>query len=117
MAEARIEHLIDCSEDSFWKVFFDAEFNRQLFYDALEFESWKQVSFDDTAARIERVVDVVRDTAGIQAQVLSAAEMSIWTRRRETTVDQTLMRGLGAAGPWFVSGLPLSQTARMPVAR
>lgn len=26
----------------------------------------------------------------------------------ETTVDQTLMRGLDTAGPWFVSGLPLS---------
>lgn len=26
----------------------------------------------------------------------------------ETTVDQTLMRGLDTAGPWFVSGFPLS---------
>jgi len=31
------------------------------------------------------VVDVVRDSGGIQAQVQSAAELSIWTRRRETT--------------------------------
>jgi uncharacterized protein YcaQ len=30
------------------------------------------------------VVDIVRDSAGIQAQVQSAAEMAIWTRRRET---------------------------------
>ena len=30
------------------------------------------------------IVDVVRDSAGIQAQVQSAAEMAIWTRRRET---------------------------------
>ena len=37
-----------------------------------------------------------------------------WTRRRKTTVAQTLMRGLATAGPWFVSGLPLSQPARMP---
>ena len=36
-------------------------------------------------------------------------------RRREATVDQTLMRGLASAGPWFTSGLPLSQVARMPV--
>jgi len=34
------------------------------------------------------VVDVVRDTAGIQAQVQSAAELSIWTRRRTTTRDE-----------------------------
>jgi hypothetical protein len=31
----------------------------------------------------------------------------------ETTVDQTLMRGLVTAGPWFVSGLPLSQLTRV----
>jgi len=31
------------------------------------------------------IVDVVCDSAGIQAQVQSAAEMGIWTRRRETT--------------------------------
>ena len=37
-----------------------------------------------------------------------------WTRRRKTTVAQTLMRGLATAGPWFVSGLPLSQPTRMP---
>jgi hypothetical protein len=37
-----------------------------------------------------------------------------WARRRETTVAQTLMRGLATAGPWFVSGLPPSQPARMP---
>ena len=31
------------------------------------------------------IVEVVRGSAGIQAQVQSAAEMAIWTRRRETT--------------------------------
>jgi hypothetical protein len=33
----------------------------------------------------------------------------------ETTVDQTLIRGLDTAGPWFVSGLPLSHMARVTV--
>jgi len=33
----------------------------------------------------EHVVDICRDTAGIQAQVMSAADLSIWTRRRQTT--------------------------------
>lgn len=36
-------------------------------------------------ARRERLVDVVRDTGGIQAQVMSAAELAMWTRRRSTT--------------------------------
>jgi hypothetical protein len=34
------------------------------------------------------LVDVCRDTGGIQAQVMSAAEMSIWTRRRTTTREE-----------------------------
>jgi uncharacterized protein YcaQ len=33
------------------------------------------------------VLSVVRDTGGIQAQVQSAAELAVWTRRRETTRD------------------------------
>jgi len=38
-----------------------------------------------TAARSHApIVDVVRDSGGIQAQVQSAAEMAIWTRRRQT---------------------------------
>jgi len=37
------------------------------------------------AVAARSVADVVRDTGGIQAQVQSAAEFSIWTRRRETT--------------------------------
>lgn len=31
------------------------------------------------------LVGIVRDTAGIQAQLMSAAELALWTRRRETT--------------------------------
>lgn len=34
------------------------------------------------------LVDVVRDSGGIQAQVQSAAELAMWTRRRETTRDE-----------------------------
>jgi len=30
------------------------------------------------------LVDVCRDVAGVQAQVMSAAELSLWTRRRQT---------------------------------
>jgi Winged helix DNA-binding domain len=34
------------------------------------------------------LVDVCRDVCGIQAQVMSAAELSLWTRRRRTTRDE-----------------------------
>jgi uncharacterized protein YcaQ len=43
---------------------------------------------DDRLVSAERLVDVVRDTAGIQAQVMSAAELSIWTRRQSTVHDE-----------------------------
>jgi len=32
------------------------------------------------------LADLVGDTAGIQAQVQSSAELAIWTRRRQTTM-------------------------------
>jgi hypothetical protein len=59
MADVRIEHVIECSEDSFWKVFFDPEFNQKLYLGALEFEGLTQVSLDDKPDRIERVMDVI----------------------------------------------------------
>jgi len=34
------------------------------------------------------LIDVCSDVGGIQAQVMSAAELSLWTRRRETTRDE-----------------------------
>ena len=57
----------------------------------------------------------VRRRSLLQREVVRAAHGR--ERRREATVDQTLMRGLTTAGPWFTSGLPLSQVARMPVWR
>jgi hypothetical protein len=40
---------------------------------------------DRTALRKASLVDVCSDVGGIQAQVMSAAELSLWTRRRTTT--------------------------------
>ena len=37
-----------------------------------------------TAGAKPSIVDVCRDVCGIQAQVMSAAELSLWTRRRQT---------------------------------
>ena len=43
MADARIEHIFNCSEDTFWnKLFLDEEYNRRLFKEALEFPVWKE---------------------------------------------------------------------------
>ena len=52
--------------------------------------------------------------AGCRSPLPTLIELAVQgrTRRLQTTVDQTLMRGLGTAGPWFVLGLPPSQLAR-----
>ena len=52
---------------------------------AAESRSREGFALPDVGASAEGVVDVVRDTAGIQAQVMSSAETAIWTRRRSTT--------------------------------
>jgi hypothetical protein len=103
MADARIEHIIHCSEDSFWKVFFDPEFNRQLFYDALHFESWKQVSLEDTPARIDRVVDVVPKVGDLPLPLKKLVEGGIGyrekasfdkgTKRMKLIVEPTTLQG------------------------
>jgi uncharacterized protein YcaQ len=53
------------------------------------------------------LTDVVRDVAGIQAQVMSAAEMSIWTRRRTTT------RGEIQAALWQTRDLVRTSAMRL----
>ena len=60
MAQARIEHTFNCSEETYWsKVFFDEEYNRRLFKDALGFPVWKEVSREDRGDEIRRVIEVV----------------------------------------------------------
>ena len=59
MADVYIEHTYNCSEDTFWnQVFFDEEYNRRLFREALGFPHWAIKKQDDQGDRIERVVEV-----------------------------------------------------------
>lgn len=60
MAEnIRVEHTFACSEDTFWdKVFFDDEYNRRMFHEALRFPYWKELSKEDRGDHILRVVEV-----------------------------------------------------------
>lgn len=59
---------------------------------SLSFTANQAAAFRLTRHHLAKVpaslVDICRDTGGIQAQVMSAAEMSIWTRRRQTTRDE-----------------------------
>ncbi|HEX7669843.1 MAG TPA: DUF2505 domain-containing protein [Polyangiaceae bacterium] len=103
MAESRIEHLINCTEDTFWKVFFDPEFNRQLFYDVLGFDSWKVVRSDETDTRIDRVVDVVPKVGDLPGPLKKLVEGGIGYRetgvfdkaqkRLRITVEPSTLQG------------------------
>lgn len=60
MAEVRIEHTYDCSEDTFWgKVFFDPDYNQRLFKEALEFPVYEQTKSEETDSEIRRTLNVV----------------------------------------------------------
>jgi hypothetical protein len=56
----RIEHVFNCSEDTFWeKVFFEDDYNRRLFTEALRFPEYKEASREDRGDKLLRVVEVV----------------------------------------------------------
>jgi hypothetical protein len=59
MAEnVRIEHTFACSEDTFWnQLFFDEEYNRRMFVDALRFPMWRELSREDRGDSVVRVVE------------------------------------------------------------
>ncbi len=60
MADTRIEHIYNCSEDTFWnKLFFDEEYNRRLFKEALEFPVYEQTEFKETDSEVRRSIKVV----------------------------------------------------------
>ena len=66
MADVRIEHAFDCSEETYWsKIFFDDEYNRRLFLDALAFPVWKQVSSTDSESELKRTIEVVPKTGDL----------------------------------------------------
>ncbi|HEX4341038.1 MAG TPA: DUF2505 domain-containing protein [Polyangiaceae bacterium] len=84
MSDARIVHDINASEDTFWKVFFDKEYNEELFLKALAFDSWKLVSLDETADRIERVVDAIPKVGDLPGPLKKLVENGVGYRERAT---------------------------------
>lgn len=56
MTKFTISHEIHCTPETFWKVFFDAEFNKQLYLKCLEFPDFSIVNQQETDAQITRKV-------------------------------------------------------------
>ena len=55
MATFTMKHELDCDCEQFWKLFFEAEFNVQL-YKALEFPEWKLIDLTESDTEIVRTV-------------------------------------------------------------
>ena len=55
MATFTMRHDLDCDCEKFWKLFFEKDFNEQLFK-ALEFPEWKLLDTKETDTEIVRTV-------------------------------------------------------------
>jgi hypothetical protein len=86
MADARIVHDIFASEDAFWKVFFDKEFNEALFLRTLGFDSWKIVSLEESADKIERVIEATPKLGDLPGPLKKLVEGGVSYRERGTFV-------------------------------
>ncbi len=60
MADVKIEHIYNCSEDTFWdKIFFEDSYNEELFKKALEFPGYEVVDQKEDDSSIRRSIEVV----------------------------------------------------------
>lgn len=54
MPNFSIKHEIACDEDTFWKLFFDEDFTKKLYLEALEFPEFAVLDFKETDSQIVR---------------------------------------------------------------
>jgi len=92
MKKITLRHEINCSEEHFWKVFFDKDFNNTLFLQELgfpEFELLEQSDNDGTITRTVRgrpkmdmpkpVVKVLGDSFGYEESGTYDPSTKVWT--------------------------------------
>jgi hypothetical protein len=73
MASFRVENVFECSQSTFWeKVFFDAEYNRRLFYDELHFSEWRELEQTDEGERVRRRVKATPPIADLPGPLKAA---------------------------------------------
>jgi hypothetical protein len=68
MPDFRVEHTFNCSEETFWsKIFFDAEYNRQLFSERLRFSHWRETKREEQNGKVHRVVEAAPPVGDLPA--------------------------------------------------
>lgn len=55
MRKATASHVIHCDADTFWKVFFDDEYNRRFYLDELGFKQLEIIDKTETSRRLRGV--------------------------------------------------------------
>jgi hypothetical protein len=110
MIRARIEHTFNCSAETYWeKVFFSEEYNRRMFLEALEFEGWNQVKFQDTGNRIDRIVDAKPKMMDLPGPLKRVAEKGLGYREissfdKQSRVLTTEVEPESLKGKLFIKG-------------
>jgi hypothetical protein len=90
MGSFRIEHTFNCSEKTFWdQVFFDNEYNRRQFSEALRFSLWKELSREDRGADIYRVVQAAPPVDDLPGPLKAVIGDSAGYEERGTYVKAT----------------------------
>jgi Protein of unknown function (DUF2505) len=73
MPSFRVENVFECSQQTFWeKVFFDAEYNRRMFYDEFHFSEWRELEQKDEGARVRRWVKATPPLADLPGPLKAA---------------------------------------------
>jgi len=55
MKKLSVTHVIDCDVDTYWKVFFDAEYNKKLYLEGLSFKQFEILEQSETKRRMRGV--------------------------------------------------------------
>lgn len=88
MAEkVKIVHDFDCSEETFWEVFLDNDYNRRMFLEHMKFARWDLIEFEQTEQSVRRVVEVEPNTGPLPGPVKKAIGESI-SYREEGVLDR-----------------------------
>lgn len=72
MAEFRVEHTFNCSEETFWsKIFFDPAYNSSLFSKRLKFSHWQETKREESPDKIVRVIEASPPMGDVPAALKS----------------------------------------------
>lgn len=58
MGVTLVRHQVNCDVETYWRCFFDLEYNRRLHLEALHYGAFDQTAFDETEATITRRLEL-----------------------------------------------------------